>query len=75
MRIESGIKQGCPMCVSICAIAADPLIRAYLGAITFNSSRIGVFADDIALALHYLHLHLPLIMFLFRNWRGHLGYR
>lgn len=39
MRIASGIKQACPMSGSIVAIAADPLLRAYLGAITIISSR------------------------------------
>lgn len=73
INITSGIKQGCPLSGSIFAIAADPLIRAYLAATTMQSSRIGVFADDIALALRHLDRHLGIVMHLFRRWRGASG--
>lgn len=71
IHIASGIKQGCPTSGSI--FAPDPLVRAYLAVVTFQISRIGVFAEEIASALQHFDRDVHVVLSLFRHWRGSSG--
>lgn len=68
VRIASGIKQGCPLSGTLFALGLDPLIRRYLSSVTFASSRICAFADDLALVLASLRRQLPEVISLFGAW-------
>lgn len=43
----AGIRQGCPLSGAVFATALEPLIRTHLRGLTFASSRIVAFADDV----------------------------
>lgn len=55
------------------ALAADPLVRAYLAKITMDSSRLALFADGIAVAMRELTEAMQPLLELKARWRRAAG--
>lgn len=75
LRLGSGIKQGCPLSGTLFALCLDPLIRCYMCRITFASSRLCAFADDIGVAMMRIVSHVLPILALLRRWGAACGLR
>lgn len=68
VELKSGIRQGCPLSGTICAIALDPAIRYFLEQATFASCRIFAFADDLAVVLTKIAEQLVQLARFFDEW-------
>lgn len=68
IKPASGIKQGCPLSGALLALCLDPFICCYMTRITFISSRLCAFADDIGVALVNNKRQLPQALELLRRW-------
>lgn len=68
MRMDSGIKQGCPLSGTLFALALDPMVRRYLAEVTMASSRLCAFADDVGVAMRDFACQLRELLELFEQW-------
>lgn len=71
--LASGIQQGCPLFGSLFAVCLDPPLRCYMAKITFRSSGLCAFADDLGAALMQYRTQLPAIIWLLRRWGAASG--
>lgn len=73
IRLDSGIKQGCPLSGSLFALCLDPLVRCYMANIAFRSSRLCAFADDLGIAVMRCRSHLLAMLQVLRRWGAASG--